>query len=220
MIPAYNEASHLPDLIEQISEVFSLSRVIIVDDGSSDNTRTISKQAGVTLLHHDQNLGKGRALSTGFEYALRRNNIHAVITIDADLQHDTQYIPKFIELYSRENFDLIVGWRSRNISDMPFSRILTNSATSFLLSIRSGMHIRDSQCGFRLLSRQLLENIHTNIRGFQAETEIVLKSVLSGYKVGFLPVSTIYTTERSYIKPARDVWDFLRIYGRSFFWNI
>lgn len=220
LIPAFNESAHLGELLRQIQSVFPVSRVLVIDDGSTDKTSQLASDSGAAVQRHEVNCGKGKALDTGFRYLMNHEGADAVITMDADLQHDPIFINSFIEMYAQNNFDLIVGWRSRKLRDMPVSRILTNSATSFLLSIRSGLHIRDSQCGFRLLSRNLLENIHTDIRGFQAETEIILKAVLSGFKVGFLPISTIYTTERSYIKPARDVWDFMRIYGRSFFWNI
>ena len=220
LIPAYNESAHIQELLTRVEQEIPLRQVLIVDDGSSDDTAEVASVSGVAVQRHIQNYGKGKALDTGLRYLVNKRDANAIITMDGDLQHDPGHLDAFVELYKSGDFDLIVGWRSRKITDMPISRILTNSATSLLLSLRSGTHIRDSQCGFRLLSRRLVENIHSDITGFQAETEMVLKSVFQGYQVGFLPISTIYTGERSYIKPVRDVWDFLRIYGRSFFWNI
>jgi len=221
VIPAYNAAPYLQNVLQQVRQLIPPNQIIVVNDGSTDQTADIIL-GEKHILHqsHVANQGKGRALQTGFQFALNQPDCRAIITLDADGQHEPHFIAQFIKLYESNKFDLIIGKRSRNVSAMPVHRIMSNSITSLMLSLRSGVSIRDSQSGFRLLDRRLLESVRTQLAGYQAETELVLKSALSGFRIGFVPVSTVYGEEASYIHPINDIIDFVRIYGRSFFWNI
>src|SRR5687768_8936700 len=121
LIPAYNEAERVRAVIETTRTFLP---VLVVDDGSSDETVTISEQAGATVLRQIPNQGKGMALKAGFRWALARPDCQAVITIDADGQHDPAEIPKFLETFQQHQSDLIIGYR--DFSQMPPSRRLAN----------------------------------------------------------------------------------------------
>ena len=221
VIPAYNAAPHLKSVLQQVGKFISTNQIIVVNDGSTDQTADLILGNTDILYHeHSKNQGKGQALQSGFRMALHQPDLRAVITLDADGQHEPYFIPEFIKLYNQRNFDLIIGARSRNLSAMPVHRIMSNSITSLMLSLRSGVSIRDSQSGFRLIDKQILASVKTKFSGYQAETELVLHSALRGSRIGFVPVSTVYGEEASYIRPIHDIIDFVRIYGRSFFWNI
>ncbi len=221
VIPAFNAAPYLKTVLQAVSTYIPSDHIIVVNDGSSDQTANIILGENIVLhRNHPVNQGKGKALQTGFSLAIEQPELRAVITLDADGQHEPCFIPDFLKVYNDCKFDLIIGRRSRNLSAMPVPRILSNSITSFLLSVRSGVNIRDSQSGFRLIDRRILESIQTELTGYQAETELVLKSALDGFRIGFVPVTTVYGEESSHIRPIHDIIDFLRIYGRSFFWNI
>lgn len=221
VIPAYNAAPHLKSVLPQLRQFVPTHQIIMVNDGSTDQTADLILGHTNILYHeHSKNQGKGQALQSGFQLALDQPDLRAVITLDADGQHEPHFIPAFIKLYNQRNFDLIIGARSRNLSAMPVHRIMSNSITSLMLSLRSGVSIRDSQSGFRLIDKQILASVKTKFSGYQAETELVLHSALRGSRIGFVPVSTVYGEEASYIRPIHDIIDFVRIYGRSFFWNI
>lgn len=193
------------------------NQVFVVDDGSRDPTSMVGRKEGVNVLRHLVNRGKGAALATGIREALRHPDCRAVITMDADQQHDPAYLPVFIKQFHQSGADFILGKRARTLGRMPGLRILANSVTSFLLSLRSGLSIRDSQCGFRLIRKTVLQQVPIRNTGAQAETELLLKAVLRGFQVEHVPISTIYNGQHSFIRPMHDIIDFLRIYIASFF---
>ncbi len=213
IIPAYNAERTIGILIERVKKFIPLKDIIVVDDGSNDMTSKIAFDRGVNVLKHDENYGKGKALKTGFEFA-RSNNYDAVLTLDADLQHDPDEIPKFIDKLN-EGFDIVIGNRMRNLKSMPIERIFSNKITSFLISLRTGRKIPDSQCGFRLIKRAVIEKISAKSDGFGFESEFLIKALLAGFKVGFVEIKTIYNGERSYIKHFGDTFKFIAIYTRS-----
>ncbi len=137
--------------------------------------------------------------------------------MDAYLQHDAGCLAKFIRLFNAGGADMIIGKRKRSPGVMPAIRILANSVTSFLLSIRSGVSIRDSQCGYRLIGKSVAASNPMTCAGAQAETEVLLRAALRGVRIAFIPVPTLYNGEPSHIHPVRDITDFLKIYVGSFF---
>jgi len=217
VIPAFCAERTVGQLIEELQSILPKRRILLVDDGSPDATGSVGKRRGVTVLSHPANRGKGAALATGVQYALDREDCRAVITVDADLQHEVGCLMKFIRLFNAGTADVIVGRRRRAPGVMPAIRILANSVTSFLLSIRSGVSIRDSQCGFRLISPPVAASIPMTYSGAQAETELLLRAALRGSRIAFVPIPTLYNGEPSYIHPIQDIADFLKIYVTSFF---
>ncbi|CUS77647.1 Glycosyltransferase involved in cell wall bisynthesis [Candidatus Kryptonium thompsonii] len=214
VIPAYNAERTIKILIERVKKFIPLEDIVVVDDGSTDMTSEIALGCGANVLKHAKNYGKGKALKTGFKFAILKN-YDAVLTLDADLQHDPDEIPKLIDKFS-EGFDIVIGNRMKNLKSMPVERIFSNKMTSFLISLRTGQKIPDSQCGFRLIKRAVIEKISVKSDGFSFESEFLIKALLAGFKVGFVEIKTIYNGERSYIKHFSDTFKFIAVYTRSF----
>ncbi len=217
VIPAYNAERTIGKLIQKVSQFIPMKDIIVVDDGSSDKTCEIASDLGVNVLKLYRNYGKGKALKTGFEYA-KSQNYTAVLTLDADLQHNPDEIPKFFARFN-EGFDILIGNRMKNLKPMPIERIFSNKTTSFLISMRTGQKILDSQCGFRLIKIDVIKNVDAKSDGFAFESEFLIKALLRGFKVGFVDIETIYNGERSYIKHFKDTFNFVSIYIQSFFWK-
>ncbi|MBU0648327.1 glycosyltransferase family 2 protein, partial [Patescibacteria group bacterium] len=172
LIPCYNHGKHLPRVVEDVKKLNQ--NILIVDDGSNDGSSEIIHQIkDINIITHKVNRGKGAALKTGFDYALR-NNFDSVITLDADGQHKAYHIQEFVK--NAQKYDMIIGTRMENIKNMPKRRIFSNSFSSYLISLKSGQTIHDSQSGYRLYKRNLIESIDLNNNCYQLETEIILKA--------------------------------------------
>jgi glycosyltransferase involved in cell wall biosynthesis len=216
LIPAYNAGLYLADLIRRIRSTVGDMHILVVDDGSTDNTSEIAQKVGTVLHRHETNMGKGAALQTGFDYAKSQTTIGFILTIDADLQHLPEDIPKFIEAQKQTGASIIIGWRERKGTNMPLHRILSNTLTSALVSMKTGKKIKDSQCGFRLIQRKVFENIHLESRGYEAETEFLIKAARLGFTIGFVPVNTVYGNEKSYMTHWKTTMNFIRVLIRNY----
>jgi glycosyltransferase involved in cell wall biosynthesis len=199
LIPAWNEAARIAPIVEATRAYLP---VLVVDDGSRDDTSAVAEAAGATFIRHPQNQGKGVALKTGFAWALERD-YEAVLTLDADGQHDPADIPKFLAAYEAGAGELIVG--RRDFSKMPFPRLYSNPFGSWLLSLALGMRIYDNQSGYRLHSRRLLENLDLATTGFELEVEVIVQAVCKGIPIGWVDIRTIYGIDKvSYFHPVKD----------------
>ena len=207
VIPFYNEKENLKKIIKQTSQY--VNHIIAVNDGSTDDQYTwVRESDDVEYIKLGKNYGKGKALSTGFEKAIS-SGFRFIITLDADLQHDPQYIPKL--LLALESFDIVIGNRLKNLKGMPLQRRLSNKLTSFLLSVKTGQNILDSQCGFRAYRIEVLEKIKTTNFGFEAESEILIKASKKQYRIGFIDISTVYGNEKSKMRPLVATFGFLKV---------
>ncbi|MFH1202255.1 MAG: glycosyltransferase family 2 protein [Candidatus Omnitrophota bacterium] len=208
LIPSYNEEKTIGGIVKKV-RALELD-VIVVDDGSSDNTEKAAKEAGALVISHPKNHGKGFALRNGFTYTLGQD-YEAVITMDGDGQHDVQDIKKFLKATeSNPQLGVIVGNRMLNTKDMPFIRFLTNIFMSFVISMFSRQEIADTQCGFRLVRRAVLENIRLFTSNFEIESEILIRAGRLGYKISSIPIQTIYLTKSSKISPFIDTFRFIK----------
>jgi glycosyltransferase involved in cell wall biosynthesis len=217
IIPAYNASLTISELIEKISEFIDKSDIVVIDDGSKDETFAIAQNAGVVVLKHERNKGKGEALKTGFKYALEKN-YDALLTIDADLQHDPSSIPDFLQR-ANDNFSgIIIGSREINLKKMPLARWLSNSLTSLILSILSGQTIRDSQSGYRLISTQVLKKVKLKAKKYDLESEILVKAGRKGFKIYAVPIRTIYHGGKSFINPFVDTARFIKLMWKTLWW--
>jgi glycosyltransferase involved in cell wall biosynthesis len=211
VIPAYNEA-------ERVAAVIKASKaygpVLVVDDGSKDQTAEAAKNAGAEVIRQEPNQGKGAALVRGFKYGLEQG-YDAIITLDADGQHDPEEIPLFMHDFATNGSDLIIG--KRDFSKMPFPRNITNQIGTWSFSDAMQQYIPDNQSGYRLHSRRLLEEALTSSEhGFEFEVEIILRCVLKGYKISWISIKTIYNTKQnSKINPLRHAWRFYRLVYRA-----
>ncbi len=199
VIPAYNAEETIGTLLRRLGSVIPLHCVIVVDDGSSDGTANVARSAGAGVAVHRGNRGKGAALRTGFASALAVPGVDCVVTLDADLQHAPEEIPRFLEMREVSGAGLVIGARRRKGSAMPLARRMSNALTSFLVSARTGTAVADSQSGFRLIGREVLERVRVQSDGFEAETELLVKALRLGFRIAFVPIDAIYKGEQSHM---------------------
>ena len=213
LIPAYNEAKHVGAVVREVLEY--CPDVVVIDDGSPDETDRVAAEAGATVLEHVHNQGKGAALQTGFDYA-RANGYDLAITLDADGQHAPSDIPAFLQAYERTHSPVLVGNRMGNVADMPWNRRFVNRFMSDLLSRVMGQYVPDSQCGFRLYHRSAFPEgpYDAHSQRFAAESEILLRLSLQGRKIGAVTIQTIYRDEKSKVNPFFDTIRFFRMLHR------
>jgi glycosyltransferase involved in cell wall biosynthesis len=206
LIPAYNEAAHIADTVKGVRACLP---VLVVDDGSVDDTMTLAAEAGAIVLRQTPNQGKGAALRAGFRQALVQG-YEAVLTLDADGQHDPAEIPLFLDAYAARHADLIIG--ARAFDQMPPVRRLANSLGQKAFSWAMGQPIRDNQCGYRLISCRLVEaTLASEEAGFEFEVEMIVTCVQRGYALDWVPVRTIYAGEGSHVRPWHHLVNFLRV---------
>ena len=208
LIPGYNEAERIGPVVRSVSAY--CPNVVVVDDGSSDETAEVARAAGATVLVQPHNMGKGKALERGFEYA-REKGFEFVITMDGDGQHAAEDIPGFIEAYAAGEFPVIIGNRMANPETMPLVRRLTNRFMSRLLSRKMGQAVPDTQNGFRLYKTDVIPALRVDAGGFAAESEVLLELAARNVKIGSVPIQVIYRDEKSKINPVRDTWRFFRM---------
>jgi glycosyltransferase involved in cell wall biosynthesis len=207
VIPFYNEIKTLKEVV--INSLNFADIVIAVNDGSNDGSaKQIENLEKVILINLKVNSGKGEALRFGFEKALVLG-FEKIITLDADLQHDPKFIPKIID--ALDNYDIVIGNRLNDLQGMPLPRILSNKLTSFLLTLKTGQKIIDSQCGFRGYSSSLLKSVKTAYSGFEAESEILVDGAKKGFKIGFVEIPTKYDSRKSKMRPFKTIVGFLKV---------
>jgi glycosyltransferase involved in cell wall biosynthesis len=205
LIPAYQEG---PRVAQVVRRTASQLPVVVVDDGSTDDTAARAEAAGATVLRQRPNQGKGAALRAGFGWAMDHGS-EVVITLDADGQHDPADIPLFLDAWRRTGADLVIG--QRDFARMPLSRQLANRLGGRAMSWAAGRPIPDNQSGYRLLSRRLIERIaDSDESGFEFEIEMITTCLRAGFTLGWVPIQTIYAGEPSHIRP----WSHLRSFVR------
>lgn len=216
VIPAYQESRAI-DRVITITRKYC-AHVVVVDDGSTDNTGKIAEANGATVLRHPTNLGKGAALRTGFNYAIKKQ-YDVVITLDGDLQHNPHSIPRFLDKV-KQGYDIIVGSRYKTQSeDMPFARKLSNLITTTVLRVIFKVPVTDSQSGYRAFKKRVLETIPVRDNGFAAETEILIDAQRAGFLISEVPIATSYGEEESKIRAGRDISRWLATLGQYLFYR-
>ena len=214
VIPAYNVQATIGEVIQGVRKFIDPSRIIVVDDGSTDETASIAKRSGVIVLQNQTNAGKGHALKQGFRYA-RRHHFDAIITLDGDCQHDPAEIPKFVDRYSGTNADLILGDRTNDFSRMPRDRRFSNKMTSLIISVLTGKRVRDSQSGYRLIKTEILKQMTLTSNKYETESELLVKALLNKFTIAHVPIKTIYNDQQSHIHRLKDTGRFIRVVIRS-----
>ena len=206
VIPFYNEEKTISEIINRTLQY--VDKIIAVNDGSTDNSKQkINDVQNIILIDYEKNYGKGFALNKGFEKTLELG-YDTVVTLDSDLQHDPVFIPDLLR--EIENYGIVIGNRLNNLADMPFQRRLSNKITSFLLSVKTGQKILDSQSGFRAIRSDVLRVVNTRNHGYEAESEQIILAARNGFKIGFVNTSTIYGNEKSKIKPVKTILAFIK----------
>jgi len=206
IIPAWNEAERIRPIIERAQAYLP---VLVVDDGSTDETAKVAKEAGATVVRHHENRHKGAALQTGFAWALE-HGYDAVITLDGDGQHDPAEIPKLLAAFAAGKGELIIG--ERDFAQMPWPRWWSTPLGSWLLSLALGAKVTDNQSGYRLLTRRFLEQLQPTSTGFEMEVEMIAEAIRLGMPIGWVPIRTIYgISKKSYFHPLKDTLRFVRM---------
>ena len=206
VIPAYQEGPRIGPVVEAVARHLP---VVVVDDGSTDDTAERAAAAGARVLRQVPNAGKGAALRTGFRDALAAGSI-AVVTLDADGQHDPDEISAFLIAFREHRSGLIIG--RRDFSEMPPVRRLSNVLGGVALSVALGRGVPDNQSGFRLIGRELMRAMLTSEEaGFEFEVEMIARCIALGLPIGWVPIRTIYAGEPSHIQPWLHFTEFVRV---------
>jgi len=207
IIPTYNESKAIAGLINQIHKLGL--KAIIIDDGSKDDTAKIALEASAEVLRNQVNAGKGASLIKGYAFALAQG-FDAVISMDGDGQHSPDDIKAFIQKAESSNCGIVIGNRMAMTREMPVLRIMTNRFMSWIISLMVKQDIPDTQCGFRLMKKELLQKINLITSKYETESEVLIKASRLGFKIESVPVATIYSGQKSQINPFVDTWRFLR----------
>jgi glycosyltransferase involved in cell wall biosynthesis len=206
LIPAYEEGPRIGAVVEAARRYLP---VVVVDDGSTDETAVRADAAGATVLRQIPNAGKGAALRAGFHHALDAG-ADAVVTLDADGQHDPAEIPTFVDAFLARRAELIIG--RRDFSQMPPVRRAANVLGGATLSVALGRGVPDNQSGYRLIARQLMRAmLASDESGFEFEVEMIARCIALGLPIDWVPIRTIYAGEPSHIRPWDHFTEFLRV---------
>lgn len=201
ILPCFNEEHGLDALLPQL--VRYLPNVLVVDDGSTDNTLQIARKHHAHILPLPTNRGKGAALRQGLDRTLQLGFSWALV-MDGDGQHSPADIPAFLNRAEQDTMDLVIGNRMAQCDDMPFVRRWTNRYLSYRISDLVGESLPDSQCGFRLIRLAALSGVNLGTTGFEIESEMLVQMALAKRRIAFVPIATIYKEEQSKIHPVRD----------------
>ena len=213
IIPTYNESKAIASLIKQVHNLGL--KAIIIDDGSKDDTVRIALESGAEVLRNQSNTGKGASLIKGYDFALSQG-FDAVISMDGDGQHSVDDIKAFIQKAELSDCGIIVGNRMDMTHEMPFLRIITNRFMSLIISAFARQYIPDTQCGFRLVKKEVLQKITLSTSKYETESEILIKAARLGFRIEFVPIKTIYSGQKSQINPFVDTLRFLRFITLEF----
>ena len=218
VIPAYNAESTIKLVVSKVRR--KIERCIIVDDGSSDKTALLAKEAGAELLVHISNRGKGAAIKSAFEF-LKKQDFKYLILLDADGQHEPGEALRFLQQAKRRYADVVCGNRMKNTNTMPKIRVKTNKIMSRITSWLCRTNLSDTQCGYRLLSKRAVNNIEIKKDNFEVDTEMLFQASKLGYRITEATISTIYTNNHSsHINPVKDAIRFLRLAIKLFFMRL
>lgn len=208
IIPALNAENNLAGVVLGVRNELPGATVLIVDDGSTDETRMVARSVADTTIEFAENRGKGAALQAAFRHAVD-NGFDAVITIDADGQHDPAFAPAMIEALN--SADIVVGTREIGGRSVPPHRRIANLFSSWLTRVLSGAAIRDSQSGYRAIRTEVLRQVDARGSRYEFETDFLILAARRGFRFGEVPISTVYgTATPSHFRSIRDA---LRVVG-------
>lgn len=201
VVPAFNEAHAIGDVVRGAAA--HVAEVLVVDDGSTDGTAEAARAAGAVVISLPANRGKGSAVRAGLQRLFASDATHALL-MDGDLQHRPDEIPRLIATAARTGAALVVGEREFKRDAMPPSRYWANVIGSWALSTLMGVPLTDTQSGFRLLSLDAVRELPLCGRGYEIETEMIVKLGKRRAQVVGVPVSAVYNGSRSKLRPVRD----------------
>jgi glycosyltransferase involved in cell wall biosynthesis len=202
LIPAYDEAPRIGAVVARLRA--HVPRVLVVDDGSRDGTADAARVAGAEVLVRPGNSGKGRAVRAGVARLLGDDLTH-VLLLDGDGQHDPDDAPALLETAAQGTAALVIGERPFDRTQMPRSRFYTNVISSWVISrVFIGQQVRDAQSGYRVVSTDWLRRVHLTARGYEIETEMLIKIARLGGRIARVPIARRYEGAPSKLRPVRD----------------
>jgi len=204
-IAAYNEARYVGSVVLQARQY--VDEVIVIDDGSTDNTARVAELVGATVIRHNENRGKGAAIQSILTEAKKRNP-DILVLLDADAQHDPNEIPVLIKPISK-GFDLVIGSREAQDDKTPRYRRLGRKVLLHSARLASKANISDSESGFRALSPKAINDLELKANGFAVESEMITLAADKNLKITEVPISNIYTKDGSTLHPIRHGIDVL-----------
>lgn len=191
IIPAYNEESQVKTIIENLM-ISGFKNIVVIDDGSKDQTCEEVLKTKAMLLKHPINIGLGGALSTGLEYA-RQHGFQYAITIDSDGQHDIADAKKIAKELKKNKYDFVIGSRLKSMKNKNNIRFFGNHLMDFTTAILSGKYIEDTQSGLRAFNKIALSKIQPISSGYEVSSEIIIQAVKGNLKISTIPIKAIYT---------------------------
>lgn len=189
VIPAYKEETTIADVLERTRSF--VDEMIVVNDGSPDNTADVAQKHGAIVVSHIINRGLGAAIGTGFASAQKRG-ADVVITLDADGQHDPAEIPKFVEAI-KNGADVVIGSRMLTRSGMPWYRQVANLLGNVSTLVLFGAYVTDSQSGFRAFTKKALSKIEIKTNRMEVSSELIAEAKANGFVIVEVPIKAIYT---------------------------
>lgn len=196
VMPAYNEARVIGDVIEQARSVFKKanidSTILVVNDSSNDDTSQVAKKAGAVVIDHILNSGAGGATATGLSYA-EQNGFTIAVTMDADGQHNADDVVEGIKRLAKSDVDLLIGSRLINRDGMSKVKILGNRGLSFITYILFGISSTDSQSGLRVFSAKALRNLRWKTSGYEFCSEMLWRAKQLHLTIDEYPIKAVYT---------------------------
>lgn len=206
IIPAKNEEKGLTTFLPKLAQAYPQCEIIVVNDGSTDNTKTVAEQYATQVISHPYSIGNGAAIKTGARHANRA----LLLFMDGDGQHRVEDIAKLIEMYNK-GYDMVVGARDKQ-SQASISRWLGNSLYNFIASNIVGQTIQDLTSGFRIVNREkFLDFLHLLPNGFSYPSTITMAFFRSGYFVGYHPIQVTHRIGKSHLNILTDGIKFLLI---------
>lgn len=213
IIPGHNEEKNIGHVIDKTKKFADAKKIIVVDDGSRDGTADAAGRSGATVLKHIINLGKGAALRTGSQYSLGKE-AEALVLIDSDGQHDPEDIPRLLE--ALKDSDIVFTFRERGSEHMPLVKKFGNWFIDTAMRLLFRINVKDTQCGYKAMTRQAYEKMKLMSNDYSIESEIVAKA--GKYKLKFtqLPIKTVYADRYK----GTTVFDGVKIVLKMLWWKV
>lgn len=202
LLPAYNEEENIQAVIKEAKKYLPKSKIVVVDDGSTDKTYRLAKKTGVTVIRHEKNKGKGEALKTGFKYFLKSSE-DVVIVADTDRQYQIKDADKLLKPIEHRQADFVTGYRDWGI--LPFRHILGNFVWRTFFNLLFGTRFKDTNCGFIALTKNAMKKIRHTGGGYIIENAIFIDALRNNLRIRQVPVDVIYREKSGVVRGGRVV---------------
>lgn len=212
IIPGHNEEKNIGRVIDKAKKIAYAKRIIAVDDGSLDRTADAARRRGATVLRHAINLGKGAALRTGSQYSLSKG-AEALVFMDSDGQHDPEDLPRLLE--ALKGNDVVFTFRERGSENMPLVKKFGNWFIDTAMKLLFHINVKDTQCGYKAMTRNAYEKMQLMSNDYSIESEIVAKAGKYGLRFAQLPIKTVYADRYK----GTTVFDGVKIVLKMLWWK-